>query len=131
MGSRRNYELRFNQTNSFRFQFITPSIILNGNLGNTKLNASLDPIQGVLIEGSHEQYDQTIVIVLYSIISNIDFVFAFAALITFILVFVVHGVCDDRRNDVKGSAPLAIGLSITAGHLAAVSLCVDNRFISK
>lgn len=109
-------------TNKVRivFQFITPNIILNGNLGNTTLNAALDPIQGVLIEGlllsTWETWPRF----------SINFCSFFIALITFILVFVVHGVCDDRRSDIKGSAPLAIGLSITAGHLAAVSLCASR-----
>ncbi|CAG7820882.1 unnamed protein product [Allacma fusca] len=72
-------------------QTITPSGI-QGNLGLTTLNPKMDAIQGMFVE----------------------------ALITFVLVLTVCGVCDDLRKDIKGSAPLAIGLSITVCHVMAI-----------
>ena len=65
---------------------------LQGHLGMTFVSPKVEPVQALFLE----------------------------ALITFVLVLTVCGVCDDLRKDVKGSAPLAIGLSISVCHLMAV-----------
>lgn len=73
-------------------QVLTPAE-KEGTLGITNLGGDVTQIQGLIME----------------------------AILTFLLVFVIQAVSDDRRKDIKGSAPLAIGLSITACHLSAVS----------
>ena len=77
----------------FLFQALTPKGA-QGSLGMTTLNVLVTPVQAFFME----------------------------ALITFVLVLTVEAVCDERRSDIKGSAPLAIGLSVAACNLAAVSL---------
>lgn len=48
--------------------------------------------------------------------------FAIEFFATLQLVLCVIAVTDKRRNDIQGSAPLAIGLSVGLGHLAAVRM---------
>lgn len=62
------------------------------SIGVTQINSEIDDAQGVLIE----------------------------VIITFLLVFIINAVSDDRRNDVRGSTGLAIGFAITIGHFAGV-----------
>ena len=54
---------------------------------------------------------------------NVGQAFGVEFFITFVLLMVVFGAAADEHNapNVKGSAPLAIGLSITTCHLFAVS----------
>lgn len=72
-------------------------------IGVTQINSDINEGQGVLIE----------------------------AVITFVLLFVINAVSDNKRSDVKGSIAMAVGLSIAAGHFAAVSfLSSAFKFVS-
>lgn len=70
---------------------LTPATV-HGGLGTTTVSALLTKEQGFGIE----------------------------AVITFVLVLTVFACCDANRTDLNGSAPLAIGLSVTLCHLFAI-----------
>ncbi|XP_043921374.1 aquaporin-4 [Protopterus annectens] len=70
---------------------VTPPDVL-GDMGVTMINSQLSPGHGLLIE----------------------------MLITFQLVFTIFASCDEKRHDRSGSAALAIGFSVTIGHLFAI-----------
>lgn len=74
------------------FKLVTPEEKV-GSLGQTNVSSSLTSLQGFLAE----------------------------AVLTFVLLFVIHAVCDPKRRDIKGSPALAIGFAIAACHLSAVS----------
>lgn len=62
-------------------------------LGHTSLNAHVEPLQGL----------------------------GFEFFLGFVLVLVVFGVTDENKPDSRFIAPLAIGLTVTLGHLGTVS----------
>ncbi|XP_053323220.1 aquaporin-4 isoform X1 [Spea bombifrons] len=70
---------------------VTPSDV-TGMLGVTKVNKQLSSGHGLLVE----------------------------LIITFQLVFTICASCDAKLNDITGSVALAIGFSVTIGHLFAV-----------
>uniref|UniRef100_A0A6V7JY26 Aquaporin n=1 Tax=Bracon brevicornis TaxID=1563983 RepID=A0A6V7JY26_9HYME len=73
---------------------LIPEGTAKDGLGATNLGNGVNPGAGILLE----------------------------AIITFLLVLVVHAVTDTKRSDTKGWAPLAIGLAISVSHMAAVPL---------
>ncbi len=66
---------------------------LHGGLGHTNLATGVLPAHGLGIE----------------------------FFLGFVLVFTVFGVCDENKPDSRFIAPLAIGLTVTLGHLGAVA----------
>ncbi|KAJ8941129.1 hypothetical protein NQ318_004248 [Aromia moschata] len=71
---------------------LTPESLHGGGLGNTQIKEILSPVQG----------------------------FGMEFFLGFVLVLTVCGVCDQNRPEAKPAGPLAIGLSVALGHLAAI-----------
>lgn len=71
---------------------MTPESVRVPNLGNTALAPNLTKMQGVGLE----------------------------TFVTFVFIFVIHSVCDERRSDTKIMAPLTIGITATVCHFFAI-----------
>ena len=69
------------------------STSISGGLGHTNLNEHVSAYQGL----------------------------GFEFFLGFVLVLVVFGVTDENKPDSRFIAPLAIGLTVTLGHLGVVS----------
>lgn len=48
----------------------------------------------------------------------------FEMMFTFVLVLVIHAVCDPKRSATNGSAGLFIGIAVAAIHLGGVSCII-------
>ncbi|XP_060864274.1 aquaporin AQPAe.a isoform X2 [Metopolophium dirhodum] len=75
----------------YLLEFVTPDAVTKG-LGKTDINTLLQPGQGFVVE----------------------------AFITFILVLVIHSVCDEANRSNIVTPSISIGLTIAAAHLAAI-----------
>jgi len=75
----------------YLLEFVTPGAIAKG-LGKTAVNSMLQPGQGFVVE----------------------------TVITFILILVIHSVCDDANRSNIVTPAISIGLIIAAAHLAAI-----------
>lgn len=71
---------------------MTPEEVHGGGLGNTLISSKLTELQGFGVE----------------------------LFLGFVLVLTVFGVVDSNRPEAKPAGPLAIGVSVVLGHLAAV-----------
>ncbi|KAJ8977986.1 hypothetical protein NQ317_004530 [Molorchus minor] len=76
---------------------LTPEALHENGLGITKIAKTLEPVQGFGME-----------------------FFLRVSIQGFVLVLTVCGVCDKNRPDAKPAGPLAIGLAVCLGHLAAI-----------
>ncbi|KAH9507627.1 Aquaporin-4 [Bulinus truncatus] len=75
---------------------------------------------GILLGLTPEEYQGGLGMTLVSKKISVGQAIGVELFVTFVLVFTVFASCDSKRKDLNGSAPLAIGLSVTMCHLWAI-----------